>query len=51
MLSTGVHESEITVIDDLSTNAVSKNKEIYKEVNVIERNILDVTGEELEILI
>ena len=40
-------ESEITVIDDLSTNAVSKNKEIYKEVNVIERNILDVTGEEL----
>ena len=24
-------ESEITVIDDLSTNAVSKNKEIYKD--------------------
>tara|TARA_B100001057_G_scaffold499203_1_gene608967 strand:+ start:3040 stop:4020 length:981 start_codon:yes stop_codon:yes gene_type:complete len=39
--------SEITVIDDLSTNAVSKNEEIYKDVNVIEKNILEISEDEL----
>ena len=40
--------SNITVIDNLATNAVTRNNPIYESVNVIEKDILDVNIDELD---
>jgi len=41
-------KSEITVIDNLATNAVTKDNNMYKSVKVIERDILDVDIDTLD---